>query len=320
MPPANAAHRIDVHHHLLPPLYMRALGDRIGPQGLLGPPPKWDASVSLEAMDRNGIAAAVTSISAPGFWFGDTQEAQKLVRHCNDYAATLRRDHAGRFGMFAGLPLPAVEESLGEIEHACGSLDTDGFGMFTSYDGEYPGAPRFQPVFEELDRRHAVVFFHPTTPAYGHFPGDIPVPTLEFPFETTRAIVSLLYSGTLARFRNIRFIFAHAGGALPFLVQRIARLTVRPEFQKHVPDGVAAELGRLYFDIALSANRFALGPLQLLVEPTHILFGSDFPHAGEPTMSATVTGLQELELGRDLAAVERDSASQLFPRLFTRSQ
>ena len=281
---------IDIHHHILPPAYITALGGRLGPQGLFGSPPHWSPAISIEAMDRNGIAAAVTSISAPGVWFGDVAETCRLARDCNEYAARMKCDFPGRFGMFATLTLPDVESSLREIEYAFDTLLADGIVLMTNYDGRYPGEVEFRPVFDELHRRKAVVFFHPTAGPYINPLPNIPIPTLEFPFETTRAITSLLYGGTLADCRDICFIFSHAGGAVPYLAQRIARLTVRPEFKRTVPDGVLRELGRVYFDTALSANLFAFDSMRRLVPISNIMFGSDYPHAGEPTMSATLRG------------------------------
>ncbi len=310
-------HRIDVHHHILPPRYVAEVGDaRIGPLIVSGKTPQWSPAQSVEVMDRHGIATAVTSMSAPGLWFGDSQATRDLTRHCNDYAAQMRSDHAGRFGVFAALPLPDVDASLREIEYALDVLKADGMGLVTNYAGTYPGDPAFAPVFDELNRRKAVVFFHPNDVPCSTCLGEIPPATLEFPFDTTRAITSLLYSGTLARCPDIRFIFSHAGGTVPFLAERIARLAARPEFKEKVPNGVIPEFQRLYYDTALSANQFSFSALLRLVTPANILFGTDYPFAPEPTATATVKGLSELGLTPgDLKAIERDNALRLMPNL-----
>ena len=315
MPTDRAPTLIDVHHHILPPVYVRTLGERLGIQGLFGSA-SWDVSKSLEFMDRNSIATAITSISGPGFWFGNAEETRTLVRACNEFAATLQRDHPDRFGVFASLPLPDVDASLREIEYVSSALSVDGINLYTNYGGTYPGDDQLQPIFEELNRRKAVVFFHPNEPAYGRFPKNIPLPTLEYPFETTRAITGLLFGGTFATCRDIRFIFPHAGGTLPYLAERVARLSANPEFEKKVPEGVIPELKRLYFDVAISVNRIAFGSLLQLIEPTKALFGSDYPHAGEATMAATVNGLHELGLAPDVVrGIQRENAARLFPRL-----
>ena len=308
---------IDVHHHILPPDYIKVVGDaRIGPLLVSGRTPEWNVNLSIEAMDRNGIATAITSISAPGLWFGEREETRILARHCNDYAAAIRRDRPGRFGMFACLPLPDVEASLKEIDYALDVLDAEGIGLLTSYGDRYPGDPAFQPIFDELDRRKAIVFFHPTAAQCSQCLEQIPAATLEFPFDTTRAITSLLYGGTFARCRNISFIFSHAGGAVPFLAERIARLAVKREFGRHVPDGVVPELQRLYYDTALSANRYAFRSLLELVPPAQVLFGSDYPFAPEATMTATIRELGNLGLRpEDRRAIERENALRLLPRM-----
>lgn len=311
------AHRIDVHHHILPPNYVRIVGDdRIGPLLVAGKTPVWTPQHSIEAMDRNGIEKSITSISAPGLWFGDVEATRRLTRECNDYAAKMRLDHPGRFGVFASLPLPDIEGAFREISYALDELEADGIGLLTNYDGKYPGDPCFAPVFDELNRRKAVVYFHPTEAHCCAAAGvGVPAATLEFPFDTTRAITSMLFAGTFARCRDIRFIFSHAGGTVPFLAERIARLQVRPEFKASVPDGVMFELKRLFFDTALSANELAFSALLKLVAPEQVLFGSDYPFAPETTMTATVKGLSELGLPADvLQAIERTNALRLLSR------
>ena len=310
-------HRIDVHHHILPPEYVARVGDdRIGPLILSGKTPEWTPDMSIEAMDRNGVATALTSISAPGMWFGDSAETIELCRLCNDYAADIHRDHPDRFGVFASLPLPDVDGSLAEIGRALDTLGADGIGLLTSYGDRYPGDEAFATVFDELDRRGAVVYLHPTNAPCNQCQPEIPAATLDFPIDTTRAIVSLLYGGTFARCRNIKWIFSHAGGTVPFIAERIARLAVRPAFKEKVPNGVIPELARLYYDTALSANWLAFRSLFELVTPDHVLFGSDYPFAPEATMTQTVKALMEMGLEPDVQrGIERDNALKLFPRM-----
>ena len=178
-----------------------------------------------------------------------------------------------------------------------------------------PGDPAFAPVFDELNRRKATVYFHPTNAPCNQCQPEIPAATLDFPFDTTRAVVSLLFNGTFARCQDINFIFSHAGGAIPFLAERIGRLQGRPGFKEHVPNGVVPELKRLYYDTALSANWLAFRSLFELVTPDHVLFGSDYPFAPEPTMTGSIKALQEMGLDPDvLQGIERDNALKLFPQ------
>lgn len=312
----SAPHRIDVQHHILPPAYVEAVGEEaIARLVVSGRVPDASPEASVAAMDRNGIATAVTSVSAPAFHADDAPAAADVARACNAYADDLRRAHPGRFGMFATLPMPHVEETLAEIAHALDELAADGVCLMTHYGARYLGHPDFAPVLAELDRRGAVVFVHPDD-APGRPLTHLPAATLEFPFATTRAIVDMLYAGTLARCRNARFVFSHAGGAVPFLADRIARLQRRPDLAANVPDGAIPELERLWFDLALSASPRVMGALTQLVPPTRILFASDFPHAPEDTMAGTVAALVRLGLDAEsLAAVERGNALALMPTL-----
>jgi len=295
---------IDLHHHILPPVFTETLGDRLGPQSLSGGAPAWSPRISLDMMDRNGIGRAITSFGPPGFWLGDIEETKTLTRRCNEYAAQLGRDHPGRFGMFAVLPLPDVDACLAEIDYAFDVLGAAGVELMTNCDGAYPGDPAFAPVLDELNRRKAVVFVHPIPAKYGRpcLP-EVPPPTLEFPFDTTRAILSLLVHGTLARCRDIRFVFSHGGGCAPFLAERMARLTDRDTYKAAVPHGAVNEFKRLYFDTALSTNRSVFSSLLNLVPVEQIVFGSDFPQAAEATTSASIAALPQL--GLEAEALEK---------------
>lgn len=314
----QAFRRIDTHHHFLPPFYLSEVGaDAIGRTLVSGRAPEWTPQHSIDAMDRNGIATAVVSISAPGFAC-DEGRKNDLCRRCNDYAARMRSDHPGRFGSFAALPLPDIDASLAEIERSLGPLGAEGMCLLTNYDGHYLGDPLFEPVFDELNRRHAVVYVHPAEPPCACGVG-LPPASLEYPFDTTRTVASLLFSGRFNRCRNIKFIFSHAGGTIPFLADRLARLERRADYQRHVPDGVLAELKRLYYDTALSANRLSMTTLLGLVTARQVLFGSDFPYAPEDAMVGTVKGLNALALpADDLAAIERGNALTLMPTLAAR--
>lgn len=309
MPP----HRIDTQHHILPPRYVAEVGaEAIGRTLVSGSVPAWTPEHSLAAMDRHGIATAVVSMSAPGF---PVPDAIGLCRHCNDYAAELANRHPGRFGSFASLPLPDVEASLAEMARALDALGADGICLLTSYDGRYLGDPAFRPVMDELERRGAVVYVHPNEQP-GAFLGGLPPASLEFPFDTTRAIANLLFTGTFLRTRGVRYIFSHAGGTIPMLAERLARLERRPDLKAQAPDGVLAELRRLHFDVALSAGPLTLGALLRFTTPDRVLFASDFPHAPEPAMAGSVEGLAQAGLPAEaLGLIERGNALRLMPRL-----
>lgn len=309
-------YRVDTHHHFLPPAYVETVGNRAIARTLVsGRAPDWSPSHSIDAMDRNGIQTAVVSLSAPGFVCTDAAGTVKLCRVCNEYAARMTRDYPGRFGSFASLPLPDIDGSLREIAYCLDELGADGICLLSNYGGIYLGDGRFAPVLEELDRRKALVYVHPTEGPCECVVG-LPPASLEFPFDTTRAIASLMFSGSFTKFRNLRFIFSHAGGTVPFLAERLARLEARPEYREAVPAGVLQQLRNLYFDTALSANEFALGALLRLTSADHVLFGSDYPHAPEATMNLSVRSLPELVSNpTDLGKIERENALRLMPGL-----
>jgi len=200
---AQAPYRIDVHHHIFPRPVLD-LQEKLNPAwGRLAPPrtlKEWTPAIMIEDMDKNGVAAAIGSPPAPGAWFGDPAAARQIMRAWNEYAAGIVRDHRSRFGFFAMLAPPDVDGSLKEIEHAFDVLKADGIGLHSNYAGKYLGEAAFAPIFDELHRRKATVYIHPTfAPCCSNVQPDIRTNLLEFPFDSTRNIVSLLYSGTLSR-------------------------------------------------------------------------------------------------------------------------
>ncbi len=309
--------RIDVQHHILPPRYVEVVGDKaIGDLIVSGQRPNWSPQVSIDCMDRNGIAMAVTSISAPAFTNLPSDAARGLARDCNEFAARMCADFPGRFGMFASLPMPDIDASLRELDHCLRHLSADGVCLMTSYRGSYPGDASFAELFQELDRRAAAVHFHPVDTMAPKPLAGLPAATLEFPFDTTRAAVSLLFSGTLARHRRMKIILSHAGGTLPLLADRICRLERRADFREKVPEGARADLARLHVDTALSASPHIFTALRTIMPMTNVLFASDFPFAPEDTTAATIRGLDEIEMSpAEARLVNRDNALRLMPSL-----
>lgn len=311
---STEANRIDVHHHILPPDYLSALAS-VGITSSGGRPiPEWDLQSTLTLMDRHAIAAAITSISEPGVYFGDEAFARDLARRCNEFSAQLIQEYPQRFGAFAILPLPDIDAALRELEYALDTLKLDGVVLLSSVDGKYPGDPLFEELFAELNHRKAVVFLHPTVPIInGELKLDLPPFLIEFVFDTTRAVTNLVYSGTLERCPDIRFIVAHAGGTVPYLAYRISMGQV---MLPGAPQGTLTYLKQLYYDTALSVNPNALCSLQELVDASRILFGSDYPFAPEVTLFLAIQGMQNFDGFDEQArkAIERESALALFPR------
>ncbi len=309
---AEKPFRIDVHHHYTSPALLALMKGRRTNQTFNE---NWSLAKSLDAMEQGGVATAVVSTSDPGVFFGDYNAAQALARNCNEYQARMVADHAGRFGMFTTLPMPDVDMTLAEIAYGLDTLKANGVGMMTSYFGKYLGDPAFTPVMEELNRRKAVVFVHPlvTICCTGLVPG-VPEPVVEYQSETSRTIASLFFSGTTGRFPDIRFIFSHGGGTVPYLVARFDRLfNSRPDLVKLMPEGCVPALRKLYFDTAQVYNPYALASLTRLMPDSHIVFGSDFP-AASPRLTAD--GLAAFGLTpAALRAIDCDNALGMMPTL-----
>jgi predicted TIM-barrel fold metal-dependent hydrolase len=310
---------VDTHHHFYAPEYQKAWLDweeqRKLPHNALQA--SWSPAQSLEEMDRNGVRAAVLSLpSTPGLWFdAGTEAAVRMARTCNEFGARMVHDHPQRFGLFATLPMVDVEASLKEVEYALDTLKADGVGLQTNYGDKWPGDPMFRPVFEELNRRKAVVYFHPLAASccaalsVGIFPAVI-----EVPHDTTRAVVSLLLSGSLARYRDINWLFSHAGGTVPMLAGRIEYFTaMRKDAGDFAPQGVEHELQRLHYDTANATHPASMAALLKLVPAAQVVFGTDYPYVP--------TGAQDEALHRlglpagELEAIESGNALRLVPRL-----
>jgi 6-methylsalicylate decarboxylase len=305
-----APHRIDVHHHFVPPAYKAEMNKKRPMQPCMQ---QWTVQGSIEDMDKAGTAVAMVSITTPGLHFGSDEESRRLTRVCNDYAMEMARNHPGRFGLFAALPWPDLDGSLKEVEYALDVLGADGIGMYTSYGNNWLGHPSFAPLFEELNRRNAVVYTHPVcAPCVRDLIPEINESVIEYGTDTTRAIASLLATGSAARYPNIRWIFSHAGGSMPFLIERLVSLSKIPSVAKNLPHGLMHELQRFYYDTAQAANPSALGCLKTIVPVTQIVFGTDYPYrlAVEHVDGLARCGFSAEELRK----IDRDNALRLLPR------
>jgi predicted TIM-barrel fold metal-dependent hydrolase len=294
---------IDVHQHFFSPGQKRREAERT--HGHMTPKDRlqeWAPEHVIEQMDLNDIALAIGSISTPGVWNGNPVEAASHAREWNEYAGTLVARYRGRFGFFAAVPLPATDVTLAELDHSLSALQATGVSLFTNYDGRYLGDAAFSPVFEEMNRRGSLVFVHPTAPAYGNpIPGVLPQ-VIEFAFETTRTILSLLVSGSLRRYPEIRWIFSHTGGALSILADRIERLIMRPPYAEQNPDGIRPLLNRLHFDIAGTEAAETINAIRALVPQSQIVFGSDIPFVNASKSAETLARLAISEVEREAFA------------------
>jgi predicted TIM-barrel fold metal-dependent hydrolase len=309
--PARAG-LVDVHHHWSNAQLLQWWNRN-------GTADEWAADKALAAMDEAGIGTAMLSVTQPGVWKRTEADGSvRLARTCNESMARVTQEHRGRFGFFATVALPMVPASVAEVGYSLDALKADGVGLLSSYDGKYLGDADFVPLFEELNRRRAVVYVHPAVPACcANLLPEVAATALEAPSDTTRTIESLLFAGTLARFSAIRFVFAHGGGSLPFLAGRIlGAIEPNPSAQRSflTPYNARAALAQLYFDCASVANPPAWAALTTFTTAQRILFGSDYPaHTMDAALGAVRAMEQRFGLARaESQNIECGNAQQLF--------
>jgi predicted TIM-barrel fold metal-dependent hydrolase len=304
-------HRIDVHYHPIAPEWMTHKGvAKFMPPQFAAMARAWTPQVALDEMDRNGVELAVCSVSNPGIWFGDAQDARRLARAYNEYAARMKALHPKRFASFAAIPLPDIDGSLKEIAYALDVLGAEGIGLFTSYDGRWLADPAFAEVFAELNRRKATIYVHPTTPqCCSKLVPGLPAAWLEYPMDTTRTMAQWILTKGTARYPDLNLIFSHSGG---FLMGGLGRLQIlsdtHPEFG--MPRSFAHEVAKFYYEISSSADPVTMQSLQSYVPISRIMLGTDSPFIGP--MAPNIAQLTHLGLSADdLAAIERGNAMRL---------
>ncbi|WP_328635740.1 MULTISPECIES: amidohydrolase family protein [Streptomyces] len=304
--------RLDVHHHVIPPAFER----------FAGPSTQWSAASTLSWMDDHRVAAAVMSVSAPGLPSAADEGGPRLTREINEFTAELVKNRPDRFGHFASLPMADHDPAsvLDEVGYAFDTLQADGVVLMSNAVGIYLGDRLWEPVWEELDRRQAVVFIHPTATGLRPLHGLSPA-VVDFPFDTARTAVDLVVSGVMHRHRHVKVILSHAGGFLPYAAQRFAGIIPvlsSPKSTPTTPDAILAGLKRFYFDTALSTGHDALKLLASFAEPGHVLYGSDWPYAGTAGTEYFNHLLDTADLTQsDREAIEHRNAELLFPRFAT---
>ncbi len=315
----SVARAIDVHAHYLPETYRAALVENGHSQPDGFPQiPTWSAEEHVAAMDRLGIATSLLSISSPGVHLGDEAATRDRAREVNEAGRRAVVDHPGRFGLFASLPLPDIDAAMAEIAYCCDTFDVAGFAVLTNIGGTYLGDPAFAPVFEELDRRGARLFIHPTSPVcWEQTSLGRPRPMLEFFFETTRTVVDLVLNGTVARHSGIEFLIPHAGATLPMVADRVSAFSLLLDVDPAVE--VLRDIGRLHFDLAGFPVPRQLDALLTLTTLEHLHYGSDYPFT--PEFAAAMAGdrlAKVAEVGEppgSLLDTLRANTEHLFPSL-----
>jgi predicted TIM-barrel fold metal-dependent hydrolase len=338
--------RIDVHHHFTPPAYLEYTKIYNGPgvaagrgagRGAPTPAagrgaaqgsafPGWTLEEDLDDMDKNGTATAILSLTLPGLWFGPQGATRKVVRQSNEFAAKLAADHKGRFGSFASIYPPDTEGALRELEYALDTLKADGIGLYSDYRDKWLGHESFNPVYEELNRRKSVVYVHPIEAACCmNLVPDVGDTIIEYGGDTTRTIASLIFSGSSTKYPDIRWIFSHAGGMMPYVIERFLTGTTAELIPgvitkgqgnnppAKVPNGVLHELQKMYYDTAQASNPVAMRALRTVVPVTQIVYGTDYWYrtAGETGKGLTTN---QVFSATELKMIDRGNVERILPR------
>jgi len=335
-PPA----RIDCHHHFFPQPWLDYVA-RQGGLGAIGLAPLFEPAIPsghLEFMDTWHIDAALVSLVPPACAFGTLDDRRTTARAVNEFGANLIRDHGARFGFLATSSLPDVDGALDELRYAFDVLQVDGFAVSTNYFGDYMGSPTFEPIYQELNARRAVVLVHPTNPAYAPpnigFSFPLPHFCFEWIADSARAMTNVIYRGVAKRYPDIRWIFMHGGGAMTAYAFRQAALhAFLPGFTQALPEGPLPYLEKFYWDTAQAYTAAPMRSVKEIASVSHILGGTDWPpiknfyenaqtqvpwpgeELPDPQVGDPAPALSQVFSKPERELIDAGNALQLFPRL-----
>jgi predicted TIM-barrel fold metal-dependent hydrolase len=325
---------IDLHHHVIPEFYVKSLAE-IGITELSGIPiPAYGPDKCLSDMDKLGIDKAVLSTPYAGLplsLYKDREFLPRLTRKTNIHLAEMIKQHPDRYGGLASVPLPDIDGAFEELAYALDELHLDGVVLLSNSNGMYLGDPELEEFFAELNRRKIVVFVHPDDPPFADMrKPDVPVPFIEWPFDTTRAVANMVYSGVLDKCPNIRFILSHGGGAVPYMAWRISILEYRQRdkvkklrslydliLRKQGPSTGMKLLKNMYYDTTAVTAQSSLTTLKEMLDLSHIVLGTDLGAAPKLMASLVLNDLKSFDGfdEEDLKTIARQGALELFPRL-----
>ena len=242
-------------------------------------PPMLDVSKRIEDMDRVGIDVEVVSLSTPNVYFADAKGQPGVARMMNDAYADLIAKHPKRFKAFASIPMDAPDAALAELHRTINDLKLQGVILLSNIRGAALTDQRYRPFFEEANRMRICIFLHPMIPAASEpFKEYVLGPIIGFPFDTTLAVARMCFDGMLKDFPEIKWIIGHAGGAVPFLMERMdSGYRDFAETKVKIDQLPSFYLKRLYYD-CVTFNPHNLHMLRDEVGTDHMLMGSDYPH------------------------------------------
>jgi predicted TIM-barrel fold metal-dependent hydrolase len=315
---ASLSKIIDVHSH--PVL---AFGEG-APVGEGRKQPDWSVESALSYMEEHDISACV--LSSPASANNATgQEARDIARRTNDLLAEIVSEHPKRFGAVATLPALDADGAIAEIGYALDTLKMDGVTTTTSINDVYLGEPQFDPWLEELNRRSATFFVHPTITKAGEtLLNGLNASVLEFMFDTTRMITNMVATGAKKRFSQIKIISAHGGGNIPFLVNRIQTLEhtfgVGPGRLELSSEEVREGIASFYYDLTAATSEAQLGAILKLVPVSQLLMGLDNPFMPKSTFAPAIADVGRYQAFNeaDLRSISYANAFRLYPGLAKR--
>jgi predicted TIM-barrel fold metal-dependent hydrolase len=303
--------RIDVHHHAILPEIARLMSE-LAPFTI-----PWSESETERVMADNDIAYALISNAVPGGFFTDAGRSAVFHRAVNEAVAEYVAGRRDRFGLISAVPMPYVDRALDEVAYSLDELGADGVLLVAHSGDDYLGDPAYDPVFEELNRRAAAVLVHPMA-LPGPAARQVPYVLADFLLDTTRGALSLILSGALDRYPDIRFILSHGGGFLPYAATRADLLSTA--FFGVEPGLVARSLPRFWYDTALTGPS-ALPSLLATVGPERVVFGTDWCAVPETAVRTVATALDQpwpQLSGSARERVDRGNALRLFPGVAAR--
>lgn len=283
---------IDVHAHYTPRTYTEFVA-RLAvrpPMGADGrpynqrqpsdrPQPRTDdpdqIAGRISLMDEAGVQMQVLSHAVASPYAPKEEDAVEAARLCNDSYTDLVRKHPDRFAAFCALPLPHVDASLRELERGLDELGMAGVTMTCSALDESAADEKFDPIYEEMNRRGVAIFYHPSGNAICS-----PLLTeyrLNFaagaPMEDTQIVAHLIARQMPLRYPNIKYIVPHFGGATPVLLRRFDNEMPYPE----LPEAPSETARRLYYDTVGHGSIAALTAAWEAFGPNQLVAGSDYP-------------------------------------------
>src|SRR2546421_8579736 len=317
MSSSSAALKLDLHTHYYPESYFERIrelpsefsfarspsGQTIityrGARFFGVTPPMTDVTKRLEDMDRVGIDVEVVSLSTPNVFFTDAQHQPEIARIVNDAYAELIAQHPTRFKAFASIPMDSPDDALRELHRAIDELKMNGVILLSNIGGKPLTSPEYRSFFAEANRMKLCILLHPMLPANADpFRQYVLGPIVGFMFDTTLAVARMCFDGMFREFPDIRWIVAHLGGAIPYLMERMDNgWRDFPECRANIDELPSTSLTRLSYD-TVNFNPHMLNMAREMLGADHLVMGSDYPHL-LGSIERAVSSIQDLDIPDD---------------------